>query len=552
MRVRLRDSAPIEVPVGGGGVHDVGPLRVEVDVLEDVVRWSVVASGVAPVAVDAIGLVWDAGAAGDHPVLFANGYQSWAPTRALALGVDRDASRAPEALALVHAAFHADPGIAAEGELRSEQVGLVAFERARVQCIGFLDGDHHAGTIRARIVDGRVEVCAEAWLGGALVAPDESRPLHDIVLAEGDDPNELLEAWAARVGAAAHARVDAPFVVGWCSWYQYFEQVSERVLRDNLARAGDWPFELFQLDDGFQRAIGDWLAPNDRFPSGVEQLAVDIAAAGLTPGIWLAPFLAAPDSELAHEHPAWLAGAPNGDGFAIGMYNEPWGGVMAILDTTQPDVVDHLEQTAAALVAAGYRYLKLDFTFAAAMPGRYADPTRTPAQRVRAGFDAIRRGAGDETFLLGCGAPIGAVTGVVDGMRIGADVAPWWDPPPGKGEIMPGYEDTTPSTHNAFVNTCTRAFMHRRLWLNDPDCVMLRRTDTDLTRAEAERWARTVGASGGLVVVSDDLSLLDTRDRALLDEVLTAGRASDTVARGGRTPRAAGLLDPEGPTGLSL
>ena len=51
---------------------------------------------------------------------------------------------------------------------------------------------------------------------------------------------------------------------------------------------------------------------------------------------------------------------------------------------------------------------------------------RAPPISVRAGFEAVRRGAGDDTFLLGCGAPLGPTIGVVDGMRIGPDVAPWW------------------------------------------------------------------------------------------------------------------------------
>jgi alpha-galactosidase len=214
-------------------------------------------------------------------------------------------------------------------------------------------------------------------------------------------------------------------------------------------------------------------------------------------------------------------------------------------------VLEHLAATASALVAAGYRYLKLDFTFAAAMPGRYADPTRTPAERVRAGFDAIRRGAGDDVLLLGCGAPLGAVVGAVDAMRIGADVAPWWHAPPGRGEQLPGYEATTPSTHNAFVNTCARSFMHRRLWVNDPDCLMLRTTDTELAPDVARAWAETVGCSGGPVLVSDDLSLLGPRERALLDDVLARGRAADAAARAGQPARATGLMDPRGPYGLA-
>ena len=551
LRVRATGATPIEVPVSRFGGYTVGPVRIDLDQHADVVHWSVEPSGPSPATVDAIGLVWDAGPAGDAPRVFVQGYQSWSPTRAMRLGVDADPSRDPRTLALVRAAFHADPGVAAVGELRSEQVTVLGLAGPHLESVGFLGGDRHAGTIRVRIVDGRVEVCAEAWLGGARLPVGSRRALHDVMIENGDDPADLLEAWAARAGAAAGARIDAPFVVGWCSWYQYFEHVTERDMRDNLAHADAWPFDIFQLDDGYQRAIGDWIETNTRFPAGVDGMAAAIRASGRTPGIWLAPFLAAPDSHLTRAHPEWLASTPNGDGFAIGMYNEPWGGVMAVLDTTRPEVLDHLASTAAALIAAGYEYLKLDFTFAAAMPGRYADPTRTPAERVRAGFDAIRRGAGEHTFIVGCGAPIGAVVGAVDAMRIGADVAPWWDAPPGRGENLPGYEAATPSTHNAFVNTCTRSFMHRRLWSNDPDCIMLRTVDTELTRPEAEAWARTVGGSGGLVLASDDLGRLGLREQRLLEEVVSIGRAADAAARGHGPPRAVGLLDPDGPRGLA-
>ncbi len=549
--MRPTGGPPVERDLPAPGRYDVGPVSIEIDGHSRELRWSVHAPGSAPVALDAVGLVWDGGPAGDNPRLFVNGYQSWSPARTMRIGVDRDPSHAKHPLPLVRAAFHADPGVALPGELRSEQVTVLATAGAPLRCVGFTSGERHAGTVRVVITSGRLEVCAEAWLGGAVLVAGSSRALHAIAIEEGDEPSALLEAWAANVGALGRARVDAPFVVGWCSWYQYFSDVSERVVRDNLALADAWPFDVFQLDDGYQRAIGDWLDTNERFPSGVEGIADAIVASGRTPGLWLAPFLAAPDSDVARRHPEWLAAAPEGEGFAIGMYNDAWGGVMAQLDTTQPEVLDHLSATAAALADAGYEYLKLDFTFSPAMPGRYADPSRTPAERVRAGYDAIRRGAGDDVFLLACGAPLGAVVGTVDAMRIGADVAPWWTAPPGRGEQQPGYEATTPATRNAFVNTCTRSFMHRRLWANDPDCVMLRNDDTELTEAEARAWAETVGCSGGLVLASDDLARLGPDARRLLDEVVEQGRAADAGARAGQPPRCDGLLDPTGPTGLT-
>ena len=148
---------------------------------------------------------------------------------------------------------------------------------------------------------------------------------------------------------------------------------------------------------------------------------------------------------------------------------------------------------------------------------------------MRAGFDAIRRGAGDDVFILGCGAPLGACIGVVDGMRIGPDVAPWWLPSPERWS-PPGYGETSPATAYAWRRRRRAQFMHRHLWLNDPDCVMLRTQQTSLSAEEVRRWAMAVGDSGGMVLVSDDLALLGAQERALLDEVIALGRANDAAS----------------------
>jgi alpha-galactosidase len=92
--------------------------------------------------------------------------------------------------------------------------------------------------------------------------------------------------------------------------------------------------------------------------------------------------------------------------------------------------------------------------------------------------------------------------------------------------------------------------MHRRLWLNDPDCVMLRTKVTRLSPAAARAWALAVGASGGMALVSDDLSLLDADARRLLDEVLAIGREVDAAAIEGAAPACPDLLDSTTPARL--
>ena len=543
---------------GGPATLALGPLEVRAGAASqpDGTAWSVAGTADGDVVVRSVSLVHHlVGAVG--PVrLFRHGYQSWSPSTTAVLGADLDPS-SHDGLELLRAAHHADQRPARPGELRSEWVGVLADGEDRTVLIGFAGGAGHDGTIRLTpgAGGGPLVVRAEAVLGGAVLRPGTLRTLHPVVVAGGGpDAPALLGAWADDVGRAGAARTGAPYQVGWCSWYQYFHGITEDALRANLARADDWPFDVFQLDDGYQAAIGDWLETGERFPSDLAGLAGAIRAAGRTPGLWLAPFLVAPDSETARRHPDWLARRVV-DGVDRGplrtWWNPSWGGgldgFMYGLDTTHPEVLAHLEAVAAAVVDAGFPSLKLDFTFSPSVDGGYADPTRTPAERVRAGFDAVRRGAGDDAFLLGCGVPLANVVGVVDANRIGPDVAPVWSLEPSE-EVVPGYLGTQPATAHALAGTLARSWMHRRLWINDPDCLMLRSSETALGQEAATTWARAVGASGGMALVSDDLALLGPAARALLDDVVAVGRASDDAAQDGRPAWCPDLLDP-GPPG---
>ena len=538
------DGSRRSVELGGADVIDVGPAAVELRLGENRTSWSLVNRGDAPLRVRWVRVVHRVEATGALRML-RHGYQSWSRTAVATLGVDRDPSTTPGSIEMVQGMHHADQRRADDTELRSEWVTVLADAGHDVVLAGFEAGADHDGTWRlASRHDGRVELSAEAFLGDVVLDPGDLRMLHGFVLETGGDASELLDGWAALVGREGSARVGQPYQVGWCSWYHYFHGVTEEHLRSNLARAADWPFEVFQLDDGYQAAIGDWLQTNGKFPSELEGIAARIEAAGRRPGLWLAPFIVAPDSRVAVDHPDWLARLDNGRPL-WGMFNPEWGGgvdgVMYALDTTQPEVLTHLEGVARDLVDAGFTYLKLDFTFAPSFDGVWADARQTPAQRVRAGYDAIRRGAGDGTFLLGCGAPLSHVVGVVDGNRIGPDVAPSWERSEG-GLSLPGYTDVEPATLHAWVDTLSRSFMHRRLWLNDPDCLMLRTDETAMTPAAVETWARAVAMSGGMALVSDDLARLDAGARSLLDEVVRIGREVDAAAQDGPAPRCADLL----------
>jgi alpha-galactosidase len=557
-----RDGSSEEhlVTIGGGppgAAVAVGPVEVELTGRAEGFVWSAANRGDRPVRLRAVSLVVRLHDLVEPLRIFRHGYQSWSPSGVATFGVDQDPSRQAN-LPFVQGIYHADDRQVGEGELRSEWcTALVAAGPGSAEhpvVLGFDGGSRHDGTFRLRRgSDGVAELWVEAFLGGAVLEPGERRDLHGVSLLQDEgSASKGLGRWAAGVGRSDGSRAAGPFQVGWCSWYQFFDRVTEADLRRNLTLAADWPFDVFQLDDGYQTTVGDWRETNARFPSSLDRLASDVGAEGMRPGIWLAPFLAAPDSEVARRHPNWIARAVGpGDEPLRSWWNEGWGGgeegLMYSLDTSHPEVLAHLEQLARDLVEAGFSYLKLDFAFAAAVDGRWYDPAMTPAQRVRAGFDAIRRGAGEETFLLGCGVPLANVVGVVDANRIGADVGLQWEPDASQG-VIDGYLDVEPATRSAFAATLARSFMHRQLWINDPDCLMLRDSDTNLSPAAVETWSRCVGLSGGLVMISDDLNRLGSEARARLGEIVTLGRASDDEAIEGRPPVCLDLMEHPVPT----
>jgi alpha-galactosidase len=461
--------------------------------------WSVRNPTSLPVAVDRIGLRIEA----RPDLVLEHGWQSWSVVRS----TQRDDVR-PERAGIPSWAIGthvADP--AAAGKSVNGDQFLVTSDGA----VGFLSGARNLGTVEVGVESGLT-----AWaLLEIELQPDEERHLDPLWLADGE-PAPLYSEYCGLWGAEAGARISAPSPLGWCSWYQYFHAVIPDVVRSNLALAADHGIELVQIDDGFQAAIGDWLDPAEAWAPDIASMAEEIRAAGVQAGIWTAPFLAGENSRLVAEHPDWLvrfdATRP-----LKAAHNRSWGGFAFALDTTNSAVLAHIRDTFSALRAKGFDYFKIDFCYAAALAGQpRSDPSMTRAQALRAGLEAVRAGIGDDAFLLGCGCPFGPAVGVVDAMRVSADVAPQWEP----SGSWPGFVETAPAAVNAIQASRLRAPLHRRVWINDPDCLLLRPTDTKLTEQQRLELDATVVNTGAFVVLSDDLSLYGDNEWRRVDELL--------------------------------
>lgn len=414
-----------------------------------------------------------------------HGWQSWS----LAAWVDAS-RRLPVMRPSILHPMQTDPRYAREQRPNGAWYGAVEMENGQVVFLGALGLDSHVILDGAALI-GHYEHGRGEWF-----------------VAAGDE-SEVMARYAAllgeRLGRGRAAR--APRV--WCSWYSLYTGIDERRLLKVLGDLDGLPFEVFQVDDGWQVGIGDWEA-NPRFPSGMDGLAARIRAAGFTPGLWLAPLLVVPSSRLYREHRDWLLHDEQGRLVSAG-FN--WGEQLHALDTSHPEALDWLAALMKRVRAWGYDYAKLDFLYAGALPGkRRQDMPREAA--YRRGLEVIREALG-EAYFLTCGAPILPSLGLCDGLRVGPDVHENWENR--RDSILLG-NFTTPGTRNAI-----RTSLHR-LWLGplvhtDPDVAYFRSQQINLS-PEQKSLLQDLARISGFKATSDLPSWLTEEQRAALQKFL--------------------------------
>jgi len=401
----------------------------------------------------------------------------------------------------------ATPQFDKAGIFVSDQFGVLLDRTNRVGIlIGFLSQNNHFGHILFK--PGSADAIKIQASGDNTVITSGRTVSTDwlaIDFVDLNDPDPLKN-YLEEVAKENQIKKNDAIPSGWCTWYQYFTKIDPDIIRMNLdilaELKGQLPLDYIQIDDGFQTAVGDWMDTKHRFYAQMDLLADEITEQGYKAGLWLAPFIVHPDSQIFKHHPDWLIKDENGKVVNAG-WN--WNKFCAGLDLTHPEVQVYIRRIIENAVNAwGYTYLKLDFLYAGALEGIRYDPSMSRAQALRKGMEIIRDAAGKNTYLLGCGAPLGPMLGIVDGMRIGTDVAPDWEPKYFGIELLFPNEPDIPSVKNAMHNTITRSVMHQRWWQNDPDCLLVRES-SNLTLAEVRTMASIIGMTGGLMLISDDM-----------------------------------------------
>ncbi len=318
-------------------------------------------------------------------------------------------------------------------------------------------------------------------------------PAFDLFFAEGTEA-EVFDGWFNAMGITP--RTDKP-LAGYSSWYNRYQDITEQTIIADLdgCKTALSEGDLFQVDDGWECYVGDWLQPDsDKFPNGMKSVADKIHDSGFLAGLWLAPFVCETNSELFRNHPDWLLKV-NGNPWKCG---GNWSGFYA-LDIDNAEVQNYLKNVFDRVLNEwGFDLVKLDFLYGAAP---FGTKTESRGGRMIRAMELLRQWCGDK-LILGCGVPVIPAFGIVDYCRVRCDVGLDWD----DKWFMRLLHRERVSTKQAIGNTVFRRQLNGRAYLSDPDVFFLREENLALTSSQKAKLAQVNALLGGVLLTSDDPS----------------------------------------------
>lgn len=301
-------------------------------------------------------------------------------------------------------------------------------------------------------------------------------------------------------------------MTGWTSWYNYYQNINQDIIIENLEnfKSMDKKIDIFQIDDGYQTAVGDWLSVDvSKFPKGMKYIANRIKESRYKAGIWLAPFVCETNSQIFKEKKQWILRDDKGQ---LALAGNNWSRFYA-LDFYNEEVREYIKNVFSVVLNEwGYDMVKLDFLYAVCMvPQR----NKTRGQVMTEAMEFLRECVGDK-LILGCGVPLGPAFGKVDYCRIGCDVSLDWN----DKFYMKLFHRERVSTLNAIRNSIGRRHLNGRAFLNDPDVFLLRDDNITLTKTQRETLSAVNHIFGSLLFTSDNIKKYDSRKDIVFDNIM--------------------------------
>ena len=430
---------------------------------------------------------------------YRHGWQSWslaAWTEPPPLPVQRPAILHP---------LQTDPRYVNETSPHSSWIGAVELDENDILLVGALGLESHV-QLSSKNSESQLEGAALSMSKGWYERDDG-----EWFIARGSE-EFVFAKYAEELGKRFGKKSDKPAPRVWCSWYSLYTAIDEAILFRTFDELGDLPFDVLQVDDGWQTSIGDWEV-NGNFPSGMNALAEKIKSTGRKAGLWLAPLITVESSRLFREHPDWFLRDENGK-FASAGFN--WGEQLYALDVTHPAMLEWLAALMKQVRAWGFDYLKLDFLYAGALPGkRFVD---LPSEEAyRGALKVMREAMGTDAYFLACGSPVLPSLGLCDALRIGPDVSDKWEDPRDATLL---YNFTTPGVRNAVRTTVSRLWLQPLIAV-DPDVVYFSGKENSLS-AEHKQLLQDLAFICNFKATSELPQWISPAERESLREFLTA------------------------------
>lgn len=297
-------------------------------------------------------------------------------------------------------------------------------------------------------------------------------------------------------------------IFGYTSWYNYYQDINQEIILRDL-EALDERFNVFQIDDGYETFVGDWLDVDPKkFPNGLEIIVKKIKEKGLKPGIWLAPFAVEKNSKIFKEHQDWLVRNKKGKPLTGG---GNWSGIY-ILDIYNKDAVNYIKKCLKHYMDMGFEFFKLDFLYAAAL---YPVEGKSRCQVQKEAYQLLRDILKDK-IILGCGANIINSYRMFDYLRIGPDVSLVFD----DLVYMRLFHRERISTKVTLQNTIYRHIFNQHLFGNDPDVFLLRDDNIHLSKAQRNALIKINALFGSVLMTSDDIATYNDEKKKILADAL--------------------------------
>ncbi|MCX7811837.1 MAG: alpha-galactosidase [Leptospiraceae bacterium] len=305
------------------------------------------------------------------------------------------------------------------------------------------------------------------------------------------------------------------FVTGYTSWYYHYNNlnIDELIRRIEFYGINKIPIDYFQIDDGYQKRVGDWTNLKEDFHDRMKELVGRIKKYNIKPGIWIAPFICERKSSIYQYHQEWLLRDEKDKPIVAG-FNPLWSGKFYSLNIYNPDFQEYIRSVFKTFTEDwGFELLKLDFLYASCI---YPAKRKTRAQQMQDALDLIHQSVQwkkSPVKLLGCGIPFSHAFGNVNFTRVGSDVEEKWEHYLKHFNFLERV-----STFSSLNSTIYRHFFNGKNFLNDPDVFYLRQNFRKLkTKEILEKIKLTEQEKltllyinhifGGLVFTSDPIEL---------------------------------------------